>query len=181
MGAPTPVLYTILHEASHECTSMETPQPHFMIVLEAFLGNFSDQEMSPTWERRSIVHHRQRLFWVGWALQVRHRRYGDCFDGSAKHQQHLPLASSYTKQFYHFISFFVGQYPSILALISFCNTEVNHTCFDDTVKYYQPPHNFHPFCTLEISLCKMPFSWRYSISSIAQEHPRSISTPTHFW
>ena len=53
------------------------------------------------------------------------------------------------------------KYPSILALISFCNTEVNHTCFDSTVKDYQPPHNFYPFCTLEIFLCKMPLYRRF--------------------
>ena len=37
----------------------------------------------------------------------------------------------------------------------------NHTCFDGTVKYYQPPHNFHHFCTLEILLFKMPLYRRF--------------------
>ena len=58
--------------------------------------------------------------------------------------------------------FLVCSYPSILALISFCNTEVNHTCFDGTIKYYQPPHNFYLFCTLEIFLCKIPLYKRFS-------------------
>ena len=43
-------------------TSMETSQRHFTIVSEAFLGNVFDQETRRPWERRSIVHHRQRLF-----------------------------------------------------------------------------------------------------------------------
>ena len=44
------------------CMSMETSQRPFTIVPGAFLGNLSDQEMRPTWERRSIVHHRTSLF-----------------------------------------------------------------------------------------------------------------------
>ena len=47
---------------------------------------------------------------------------------------------------------FAFKYPPILGLISYCNTKINHTCFDGTVKYYQPPHNFYLFCTLEIFL-----------------------------
>ena len=43
-------------------TSMEISQRHVTIVLGAFLGNVFDQETRPTWERRSIVQHRQRLF-----------------------------------------------------------------------------------------------------------------------
>ena len=43
---------------------------------------------------------------------------------------------------------FAFKYHPILALISCCNTKINHTCFDGTVKYYQPPHNFYHFCTL---------------------------------
>ena len=42
--------------------SMETSQRHFTIVSGAFLGNVFDQETRRPWERRSIVHHRQRLF-----------------------------------------------------------------------------------------------------------------------
>ena len=42
--------------------SMETSQRHFTIVPGAFLGNVFDQETRRLWERRSIVHHRQRLF-----------------------------------------------------------------------------------------------------------------------
>ena len=42
--------------------SMETSQRPFTIVPGAFLGNVFDQDTRPTWERRSIVHHRQRLF-----------------------------------------------------------------------------------------------------------------------
>ena len=37
------------------------------------------------WERRSIVHHWQRLFWDSWMVQVCHRRYGVCFDTTPKH------------------------------------------------------------------------------------------------
>ena len=44
--------------------SMETSQHHFTIVLEAFLGNFSDQEMRPTWERKSARVDRMWLFCV---------------------------------------------------------------------------------------------------------------------
>ena len=43
-------------------TSMETSQRPFAIVSGAFLGNVFDQDMRRPWERRSIVHHRQRLF-----------------------------------------------------------------------------------------------------------------------
>ena len=42
--------------------SMETSQRHFLIVSGAFLGNVFDQDTRRPWERRSIVHHRQRLF-----------------------------------------------------------------------------------------------------------------------
>ena len=42
--------------------SMETSQRHFTIVSGAFLGNVFDQETRRPWERRSIGHHRQRLF-----------------------------------------------------------------------------------------------------------------------
>ena len=42
--------------------SMETSQRHFTIVSGEFLGNVFDQETRRPWERRSIVHHRQRLF-----------------------------------------------------------------------------------------------------------------------
>ena len=42
--------------------SMETSQRHFTIVPGAFLGNVFDQDTRRRWERRSIVHHRQRLF-----------------------------------------------------------------------------------------------------------------------
>ena len=44
------------------CMSMETSQRRFMIVPGAFLGNVFDQDTRRLWERRSIVHHRQRLF-----------------------------------------------------------------------------------------------------------------------
>ena len=43
-------------------TSMETSQRPFTIVPGAFLGNIVDQDTRRPWERRSIVHHRQRLF-----------------------------------------------------------------------------------------------------------------------
>ena len=43
-------------------TSMETSQRHFTIVSGAFLGNVFDQDTRRPWERRWIVHHRQRLF-----------------------------------------------------------------------------------------------------------------------
>ena len=43
-------------------TSMETSQRHFTIVPGAFLGNVFDQDTRRPWERRSIGHHRQRLF-----------------------------------------------------------------------------------------------------------------------
>ena len=43
-------------------TSMEISQRHFTIVSGAFLGNVFDQETRRPWERRSIGHHRQRLF-----------------------------------------------------------------------------------------------------------------------
>ena len=46
----------------HHSMSMETSQRHFTIVPGAFLGNVFDQDTRPTWERRSIVHHRRRLF-----------------------------------------------------------------------------------------------------------------------
>ena len=75
--------------------SMETPQRHFMIVPGAFLGNVFDQETRRPWERRSIVHHRQQLFWGSWALQARHRRYGVWFGASVKHQRHFLFTSSY--------------------------------------------------------------------------------------
>ena len=42
--------------------SMETSQRHFTIVSGAFLGNVFDQDTRRPWERRWIVHHRQRLF-----------------------------------------------------------------------------------------------------------------------
>ena len=42
--------------------SMEISQRHFTIVSGAFLGNVFDQDTRRPWERRSIVHHRQRLF-----------------------------------------------------------------------------------------------------------------------
>ena len=42
--------------------SMETSQRHFTIVSGAFLGNVLDQDTRRPWERRSIVHYRQRLF-----------------------------------------------------------------------------------------------------------------------
>ena len=42
--------------------SMETSQRHFTIVPGAFLGNVFDQDTRRRWERRSIGHHRQRLF-----------------------------------------------------------------------------------------------------------------------
>ena len=41
--------------------SMETSQRPFTIVPGAFLGNVFDQDTRRLWERRSIVHHRQRL------------------------------------------------------------------------------------------------------------------------
>ena len=43
-------------------TSMETSQRRFTIVPGAFLGYIFDQDTRRQWERRSIVHHRQRLF-----------------------------------------------------------------------------------------------------------------------
>ena len=43
-------------------TSMETSQRPFTIVSGAFLGNVFDQDTRRLWERRSIVHHRPRLF-----------------------------------------------------------------------------------------------------------------------
>ena len=43
-------------------TSMETPQRPFTIISGAFLGNVFDPDARRRWERRSIVHHRQRLF-----------------------------------------------------------------------------------------------------------------------
>ena len=67
----------------------------------------------------------------------------------------LPL---YSKNRCHGFAF---KYPPILGLISYGNTKVNHTCFDGTVKYHQPPHNFHHFCTLEFFLCKMPLYRRF--------------------
>ena len=42
--------------------SMETSQRHLTIVSGAFLGNVVDQGTRRRRERRSIVHHRQRLF-----------------------------------------------------------------------------------------------------------------------
>ena len=45
-----------------QSTSMETSQHHFTIVPGAFLGNFSDQEMRPTWERKSARVDRTSLF-----------------------------------------------------------------------------------------------------------------------
>ena len=42
--------------------SMETSQRPFTIVSGAFLGNVFDQDTRRRWERRSIVHYRQRLF-----------------------------------------------------------------------------------------------------------------------
>ena len=45
-----------------QSTSMETSQRPFTIVPGAFLGNVLDQETRRLWERRSIGHHRQRLF-----------------------------------------------------------------------------------------------------------------------
>ena len=43
-------------------TSMKTSQRHFTIVPGAFLRNVLDQDTRRPWERRSIGHHRQRLF-----------------------------------------------------------------------------------------------------------------------
>ena len=48
--------------AVHHSMSMEISQRHFTIVSGAFLGNVFDQDTRRLWERRSIVHHRQRLF-----------------------------------------------------------------------------------------------------------------------
>ncbi len=45
--------------------SMETSQRPFTIVPGAFLGKVFDQDTRRPWERRSIGHHRQRLFRVG--------------------------------------------------------------------------------------------------------------------
>ena len=69
--------------------SMETSQRHFTIVPGAFLVNVFDQESRRPWERRSIVHDQQRLFWGGWAVQARHRRYGVWFDTTPKHYRRL--------------------------------------------------------------------------------------------
>ena len=33
-----------------------------------------------------------------------------------------------------------------------CNTKINHTCFDGTVKYHQPPHKKHHFCSFFLKL-----------------------------
>ena len=68
---------------------MEIPQRRFTIVPGAFLGNVFDQETRQLWERRSIGNHQQQLFWVGWAVQVRHRRYEVWFDTTPKHYWHL--------------------------------------------------------------------------------------------
>ena len=48
--------------AVHHSMSMETSQRQFTIVPGAFLGNVFDQDTRRRWERRSNVHHRQRLF-----------------------------------------------------------------------------------------------------------------------
>ena len=69
-SAPLLVMYNVTpryHGWSNSSTvdhsmSMETSQRHFMIVSGAFLGNVFDQDTRRRWERRSIVHHRQRLF-----------------------------------------------------------------------------------------------------------------------
>ena len=99
--------------------SMKTSQRPFTIVPGAFLGNVFDQETRRRWERRSIVQHRQRLFWVDWAVQVRHRRYGVWFDASVKHQRHLLFTSSYCKLKPFFVLFFLlllYKYPAISGL-----------------------------------------------------------------
>ncbi len=70
-GAPLLMVYNVTpwyHGCSNSprldhSMSMETSQRHFTIVPGAFLGNVFDQDTRRPWERRSIVHHRQRLFW----------------------------------------------------------------------------------------------------------------------
>ena len=68
--APLLMVYNvtpIYHGWSNSATvdrfmSMEISQRHFMNFPGAFLGNIFDQETRRPWERRSIVHHQQRLY-----------------------------------------------------------------------------------------------------------------------
>ena len=146
MGGPTLLLWTVSCPWRPPNVILRSSREHFW---EMFLIRTQDDCGS---EDRSCTIDNS-CSWVGCAMQARHRRYGGWFDTTPKHYRRLLLAASYTTVIS--AAFFV-KYPPILGLKSFGNTKVNHTCFDGTVKYYQPPHNFYLFCTLEI------FLWGFS-------------------
>ena len=56
-----------------------------------------------------------------------------------------------------------------MALIFFCSTKINHTCFDGTVKYHQPPHIFTTSCRLKFFLCKLPLFKRFFLVFFSNE------------
>ena len=151
MGAPTPLVSTIPRPWRPPNVLLRSSREHFW---EMFLIRTRDDGGSE--DRLCTIDNScfevvERCRYVAWGMEF------DLMSLWSTSDTFFPLPL-YSKNWRPGFAF---KYPPILGLISSCNTKINHTCFDGTVKYFQPPHNFTTSCTLEFFLCNITLFVRF--------------------